>query len=648
MIRSLRPRHCAWLGTVALALLVAGCGGDSSVEVRQPPPRTRTPTPIQTNTPTVSSPVLTSGVDAGSTRVFGRGSSGIEAPGLQIWSAGPNGVSEQGGGDDELLGSGGTDAQGNFEDGAAGIGLSRALSGGEQVYAIDTRDNLVGPPVTASGPTNTPNATATATPTRTGGTPTATEGEPTGSPTPTAEATDTPTERPTRTDTPEATATPSERETRTSTPTSTTAPPTSTPVPPTSTPIPPTATPVPPTATPVPPTSTPVPPTATPIPPTATPVPPTATPVPPTSTPIPPTATPVPPTSTPIPPTATAVPPTSTPIPPTSTPVPPTATPVPPTSTPVPPTSTPIPPTATDTPVAGQPEVNLGMAAGTAGAQVSIPVSLATNGVSVSGISNDIEYDADAVDVALVEGVPDCTLAPDLVGVKELVARVSDLGESTKRLRVGVIGADNGDLLPDGLIYSCRFEIAEDAPAGKVVLSNTPDASDPQGNQLVASGFDGEIDVSTGGPALALGAGTAAFMQTATVTGSLRTRGAALAALATDILFDPSLLSPADADMDGNPDCRPTGDVGTTLGKMVVAKELDAGGGMHLLRVGVIGSDNNTAFPDLAGPQDVFQCDFVVQAMSGSIALPQAASGSDPTGQLVGLQASSATIEVEP
>jgi hypothetical protein len=68
---------------------------------------------------------------------------------------------------------------------------------------------------------------------------------------------------------------------------------TNTPEPPTATPTN-TDTPVPPTATAVPPTSTPVPPTATAVPPTSTPIPPTATAVPPTSTPVPPSSTPVP------------------------------------------------------------------------------------------------------------------------------------------------------------------------------------------------------------------------------------------------------------------------------------------------------------------------------------------------------------------
>jgi len=112
---------------------------------------TSTQTTLPTATPTVGAPIITGGGLSGSTRVFGHGAPNIPSPLLEIWSAGPNGIPEGGGGDDQLIGTGGTDAGGNFTDGQAGIGLTRALIVGERVYAIDRLNGLVGPPVLVQG-----------------------------------------------------------------------------------------------------------------------------------------------------------------------------------------------------------------------------------------------------------------------------------------------------------------------------------------------------------------------------------------------------------------------------------------------------------------------------------------------------------------
>lgn len=52
--------------------------------------------------------------------------------------------------DDQLIGTGGTDAAGNFVDGsdAAGIALTRPLGAGERVFAFDACNDLLGAIVT--------------------------------------------------------------------------------------------------------------------------------------------------------------------------------------------------------------------------------------------------------------------------------------------------------------------------------------------------------------------------------------------------------------------------------------------------------------------------------------------------------------------
>src|SRR5262249_53330162 len=105
--------------------------------------QTQAPTP----TPSPSAPVITSGVFPGSTVAFGHGAPNIPNPQLEIWSAGANGIAENGGGDDVRLGTGGTDAAGNFD-----VALSRALVPGDRIYPIDRQHQLVGPVVVvASG-----------------------------------------------------------------------------------------------------------------------------------------------------------------------------------------------------------------------------------------------------------------------------------------------------------------------------------------------------------------------------------------------------------------------------------------------------------------------------------------------------------------
>ena len=109
-------------------------------------------------------PLITSGVTAGSTRVFGHGAANIPCGQVQIWSAGPNGLPEGGTDDDELLGNGCTDAQGNFHD-SPGIGLSRPVMPGEVLFAIDRQNNFSGPPVTVvTTPPPPPTTTPTPTP----------------------------------------------------------------------------------------------------------------------------------------------------------------------------------------------------------------------------------------------------------------------------------------------------------------------------------------------------------------------------------------------------------------------------------------------------------------------------------------------------
>ena len=90
------------------------------------------------------------GVGPGTARLFGTGTPNA-IPGdscIEIFTVGANGVPDNppGGVDDQLLGTGGTDAAGNFVDtsDASGIPLSQGLRDGERLFAFDACQGLVG------------------------------------------------------------------------------------------------------------------------------------------------------------------------------------------------------------------------------------------------------------------------------------------------------------------------------------------------------------------------------------------------------------------------------------------------------------------------------------------------------------------------
>lgn len=357
-------------------------------------------------------------------------------------------------------------------------------------------------------------------------------------------------------------------------------------------------------------------------------------------------------TNTPVP-TTTGVPtntsaPTNTAAP-TNTSVP---TPVAPTNTPGA-TNTAVPtitvtrtvtigPTATAPAPAGQ--VDVGVVAGTAGGIVSVPVQLVVgNGAPIAAVSNEIEYDSAAVDVALNGGAPDCTIAPRLAGAKQVHAQVSALTGTHKLLRVGVIGAANADPISGGPLYTCRFVIAPTA-TGSVALLNTPEAASPQAQPVAVGGSDGRIDVVAAPPTLGLSAGTAAAGGSVAVTASLSAQGQALAAVATDIHFDTAVLGVAGG---SEPDCTLAPAI-AAAGKALYAVELPAGAGQALLRVGLIGVNNNTALPGPNGTVVLFQCRFTVQATaSGTIILLHSPEGAAPNALPVSLTSEPGSITVQ-
>jgi len=89
--------------------------------------------------------------------VLGQGSPNIPEPLLKICSAGVGGTP---GDCVETLGTGGTNASGDFvQGGVSGIGLNRPLIAGEVIFAVDLQHDVTGPPVTVQAGAPIPDVT---------------------------------------------------------------------------------------------------------------------------------------------------------------------------------------------------------------------------------------------------------------------------------------------------------------------------------------------------------------------------------------------------------------------------------------------------------------------------------------------------------
>ena len=285
--------------------------------------------------------------------------------------------------------------------------------------------------------------------------------------------------------------------------------------------------------------------------------------------------------------------------------------------------------TATATVTGATPEVNIGVVAGTAGFVVDVPVTLVAKGAQIASVATDIEFDAASLSVVPGDfDLPHCVADARLGGVKDIVARAADIGGGRTRLRVGLIGLDNNTVLTSGPLFTCRFLVAAGA-SGPIPLLNTPEAAGQQAQVIVVDGSDGRIDASAAPATLGLSAGTAAAGAMADITATLNPVGQDVAAVSTDIRFDPARVS-----VGSEPDCT-IAPAAAALGKEIVTRPLPIQGqqGRAGLRVGVFGRTNNTALPTGA----LFSCRFKVESGGPPIPLQLTAEGAAPSAASVGL-----------
>jgi len=143
--------------------------------------------------------------------------------------------------------------------------------------------------------------------------------------------------------------------------------------------------------------------------------------------------------------------------------------------------------TATFTVNSALPHLDLGSASGAKGSTVTIPITLTNvTGTSISAIGMDIGYDTGVLEN------PDTTIGPaGSAAGKDVIKGTPSSG----LFRIGIIGLNN-TVIGNGIAAYVTFTIKTTAALGSTQLTNTPSASDPDGNPFIVSGLNGSVTVT--------------------------------------------------------------------------------------------------------------------------------------------------------
>jgi hypothetical protein len=140
--------------------------------------------------------------------------------------------------------------------------------------------------------------------------------------------------------------------------------------------------------------------------------------------------------------------------------------------------------------------IDVGTAAGLPGTAASFDVTLASGGQPVAGTQNDVGFDPATRVASTPEGEPDCSVGP--ATGRSLFAAFQPPGctpgADCTSFRAIVISLSSTAPIPDGVLYTCRVEIAGGAASGAYRLAGTRrGASSPPGGELATGGADGAV-----------------------------------------------------------------------------------------------------------------------------------------------------------
>ena len=258
----------------------------------------------------------------------------------------------------------------------------------------------------------------------------------------------------------------------------------------------------------------------------------------------------------------------------------------------------------------------VGNASGNAGQQVTVTVILLTGGTEVAGTQNDIGFQPQARIAAKGNGTPDCAVNGDIdKGSSSFAFRPSGCsGDACTGIRALVLATDNVSAIADGsVLYTCKVNIAANAATGDYALAATGVIlSDPAGNAIAgASGQNGKVTVSGGGPAPTATAGPPAPCDapaiqapsfdaqpgtTAEFNVTLKTGGHQIAGTQSDIGFQPQARIAAKGN--GKPDCAVNGDIDKGATSFAFRPSGCSGNTCTGIRALVLSTDNVSAIPN--------------------------------------------------
>ncbi len=198
-----------------------------------------------------------------------------------------------------------------------------------------------------------------------------------------------------------------------------------------------------------------------------------------------------------------------------------------------------------------------GVAVGAPGTQVSIAVTLATEGVDVLATQNRIDFDRTVFVAPRTDGEPDCTVEP-AIDKSATAFRYAPLGcdplVDCTGVRAFVLAFDNLDPIADGaVLYRCRVGIDPDAAPGEYELPLTElGASAAMGVLLPITSTPASVTV-TSAPVAQLTISDAAGAPGATVSvevGFADLAGGAVPVVGVqhDLAFPAAAVIPADDD----------------------------------------------------------------------------------------------------
>jgi len=298
--------------------------------------------------------------------------------------------------------------------------------------------------------------------------------------------------------------------------------------------------------------------------------------------------------------------------------------------------------------------VDIGSAAGPAGATLAVAVTLADASGSVVATQNRIDFGRHAFIAPRPDGEPDCAVNPAIdkgaTGFRFLPLGC-DPAADCSGLRVFVLAFDNLDPIADGaVLYTCAVALAADAAPATYPLLNSEQGAAAAGGVLVASdGRDGAVAVLPAEPAarLRVGRATGAAADVVAVPVSIDLLDdAVVAGIQIDLAFDPA--TPVASGAAGRPACTVNAAIGkeaTTFGYLPTGctPGVDCNG----VRAFVLSLLSPDPLPDGV---TLFTCDVAIAADAAPGTYPVAAAhggANGPLGEALSVLVADGAVVVE-